>query len=55
MRILIALILIFSLTGCISLKAGYYKETPEERTQKTVGVDTGKMFENQKTKGSIAT
>jgi len=39
------LFLVILMSGCISLKAGYVKETPQERTQKTVGVDTSELFQ----------
>lgn len=43
------------LSGCIRLvgKAGYVKETPEERASKTMGFDTAELLEPQKIKGSI--
>ena len=51
-------ILIFALamlSGCIRLvgKAGYVKETPEERTTKTMGFDTDELFPGQRTKGNV--
>ena len=42
-------------SGCIRLwgGAGYVKETPDERTERAVGFDTAKAFEQKQTKGSI--
>jgi len=52
---LVFILLIAVCSGCVRLvgKAGYVKETPEERTSKTVGFDTDELFAGQKTKGSI--
>ena len=44
-------------SGCIRLfgKAGYVKQTPVERTERVVGFDTAKAFEDQQGKGSVTT
>ena len=44
-------------SGCIRLfgKAGYFKETPQEKTEHVVGFDTAKAFEEKQTKGSVTT
>ncbi|OGW85292.1 MAG: hypothetical protein A3C35_05015 [Omnitrophica bacterium RIFCSPHIGHO2_02_FULL_46_11] len=44
-------------SGCIRFfgGAGYYKETPQERTERVVGFDTAKVLEEKQTKGSITT
>lgn len=41
--------------GCIRLfgKAGYYRETPEETTEKTVGFDTQELYDSYQRKGSV--
>jgi len=57
----IYLFLIIDLTilapGCIRLfgHAGYVKETSTDRTERVVGFDTAKAFENQQSKGSVTT
>ena len=55
-RLFLLLILLMIHSGCIRFagQAGYFKETPQERTEKTVGFDTAKAFEDQKARGSIA-
>gem|GEM_PF-4990890 len=52
--LIVCLICIFFLSGCIRLQAGYYKQTPKERDERTVGIDTGKIFESKQTQGSIS-
>lgn len=44
-------------SGCIRLwgGAGYVKETPRERTERVVGFDTAKAFEQKQTQGSVTT
>ena len=42
-------------SGCIRLQGGYFVETPQERKQKTVALDTRRLFEDQKTTGNITT
>ena len=50
----VSAVLLFT-SGCIRLtgQAGYFKETPRERTEKVVGFDTAKVFEDGKPKGNI--
>ena len=50
-----ALFLIAS--GCIRLmgQAGYTTKTPHEEKERAVGFDTGKLFEDQQTKGNVTT
>ncbi len=44
-------------SGCVRLfgHAGYVKETSTDRTERVVGFDTAKAFENQQSKGSVVT
>ncbi len=49
-------ILLFALlSGCIRLQAGYVTETPKERKEHTVGLDTSKLIEGKQTTGNITT
>ena len=54
--LLIASLTIFT-SGCIRFfgQAGYMKEAPMERTERVVGFDTAKAFENQQPKGNVTT
>jgi hypothetical protein len=56
-RTFLFLLSILLLSGCIRLvgKAGYVKQTPEERTVRTYGFDTADLAGGQKTQGSITT
>ena len=50
----VSAVLLFT-SGCIRLtgQAGYFKQTPREKTEKVVGFDTAKMFEGEKAKGGV--
>ncbi len=52
---LVFIFVVAMLSGCIRLvgKAGYVKETPTERTSKTVGFDTAELLDSQKAEGSV--
>ena len=47
--------LVFFASGCIRLfaKAGYVNQKPQEHTERVVGFDTAKAFENRETKGNV--
>ena len=51
--IMIGFALFFS--GCIRFWGGatYVKQTPKERTERVVGFDTAKAFEDQRARGSV--
>ena len=55
--LLVIMFVTFLFSGCVRLwgGAGYVKETPEEQTERVVGFDTAKAFEQKQTKGSITT